>query len=308
MTMAMSATTTTVRGATADAPGARHEAARPVLSIVIPTLDEAATIGSTLAALQPLRARGGVEVVVVDGGSVDGTPDVAAAAGADAVLVDVGRGRARQMNAGAAAARGAVLLFLHADTRLPRGADRRVARALAWAASAADARHHGQRPPEGQRERGLAFVDPQVRSHAKAVDGAAAGQAPAGDDAGTRYAGWGRFDVCIDGRSRWLAIVAAAMNLRSRLTGIATGDQAIFVTATLFRHVGGFPEQPLMEDIELSRRLRRVQRPACLRTKVVTSGRRWDRDGVWPTIRLMWRLRWRYWRGESAEALAREYR
>jgi hypothetical protein len=105
-----------------------------------------------------------------------------------------------------------------------------------------------------------------------------------------------------------LRVVAALMNLRSRLTGIATGDQALFVTRELFDLVGGFPDQPLMEDVELSRRLCRLQRPACLRERVITSGRRWETRGVWRTIFLMWRLRWRYWRGESAESLAKAYR
>ncbi|MFG5409408.1 TIGR04283 family arsenosugar biosynthesis glycosyltransferase [Piscinibacter sakaiensis] len=119
---------------------------------------------------------------------------------------------------------------------------------------------------------------------------------------------WGRFDVRIEGRPWMLRVVAASMNLRSRLTGIATGDQAIFVTRTAFERVGGFPLQPLMEDVEISKRLKRQGRPACLRQRVLTSGRRWEQRGVWRTIVLMWRLRWRYWRGESAARLAEAYR
>ncbi len=119
---------------------------------------------------------------------------------------------------------------------------------------------------------------------------------------------WGRFDVRIDGRHWMLPIVATMMNLRSRLTGIATGDQAIFVTRTAFDIAGGFPDLPLMEDIELSRRLKAVSRPACLRHKVHTSGRRWESRGVWRTILLMWSLRWAWWRGTPAETLARRYR
>jgi rSAM/selenodomain-associated transferase 2 len=91
---------------------------------------------------------------------------------------------------------------------------------------------------------------------------------------------WGRFDVRIEGRPRMLRVVAALMNLRSRLSGIATGDQAIFVTRAAFERVGGFPAQPLMEDIEISRRLKRLGRPACLRARVCTSGRRWEQRGV----------------------------
>jgi hypothetical protein len=105
-----------------------------------------------------------------------------------------------------------------------------------------------------------------------------------------------------------LRVVAALVNLRSRLSGIATGDQAIFVIRAAFERVGGFPVQPLMEDIEISRRLKRLGRPACLRARVCTSGRRWEQRGVWRTIVLMWRLRWRYWRGVPAARLAEEYR
>jgi rSAM/selenodomain-associated transferase 2 len=219
------------------------------LSIILPTLNEAEGIAAALAPLQPLR-RAGHEVIVADGGSADGTPALAAPL-ADRVIA-APRGRARQMNAGAAAAGGDALLFLHADTRLPEGAVDRIAGALT--------------------------------DHA-----------------------WGRFDVAIQGRPALLGVVAALMNLRSRLTGIATGDQAIFVTRAAFNAVGGYPDQPLMEDIELSKRLKRLGPPACLRERVATSGRRWERHGVWPTILLMWRLRFDYWRGVPAERLARRY-
>lgn len=123
-----------------------------------------------------------------------------------------------------------------------------------------------------------------------------------------KAAAWGRFDVHIEGRSRWLPLVALMMNWRSRATGIATGDQALFMTRRAFDAVQGFPEQPLMEDIEISRRLKRLGPPACLREKVVTSGRRWDERGAARTIVLMWRLRWAYWRGTPAAQLARLYR
>ncbi len=221
------------------------------LSIVMPVLDEAAGITATLQALAPLRARGH-ELIVVDGGSSDGTPALAAGA-ADRVLTSP-PGRARQMNAGAAHARGDVLVFLHADTTLPAHADTLLTQA--------------------------------VRSGAR----------------------WGRFDVRITGDAAMLRVIATFMNLRSRLSGIATGDQAIFVERRLFEALGGFAEQPLMEDIELSRRLRAVAAPACLRAQVQTSGRRWQQRGVWRTVWLMWQLRWRYWRGDSPEALAHRYR
>ncbi|MBK9988958.1 MAG: TIGR04283 family arsenosugar biosynthesis glycosyltransferase [Betaproteobacteria bacterium] len=124
--------------------------------------------------------------------------------------------------------------------------------------------------------------------------------------AGGRHV-WGRFDVRIAGRPRMLRVVAACMNVRSRWSGIATGDQALFMTRAAFDAVGGFPEQPLMEDIEMSKRLRTLSRPACLRERVITSGRRWESRGVWRTIVLMWRLRWAYWRGASPQVLARRY-
>ena len=221
-----------------------------MLSIVIPVLEESAGIAATLAPLQALRARG-VEVVVVDGGSTDGTVARATPL-ADRVLV-APRGRASQMNAGAAVARGDALLFLHADTRLPEGADALVARALAERA-------------------------------------------------------WGRFDVRIEGASALLPLVATMMSLRSRLTGIATGDQAMFMRREAFEAAGRFPAIPLMEDIELSARLKRLSPPACQRETVATSGRRWDRHGALRTILLMWSLRLRYFLGASPDALARAYR
>ena len=223
---------------------------RPALSIVIPTLNEAGCIVPALQALAGLRLHG-VDVTVVDGGSRDDTP-LRAADGADRVIA-APRGRARQMNAGAAAAAGDVLLFLHADTTLPPGALPAMAAALA---------------------------------------------------SGAR---WGRFDVRIEGRSALFPLIAMLMNARSRRSGIATGDQAIFVERALFDQVGGFPDQALMEDIELSRRLRRHGPPACLRERVVTSGRRWERHGVWRTVWLMWRLRLRYWLGTPADELAKAY-
>ncbi|MGE6606022.1 TIGR04283 family arsenosugar biosynthesis glycosyltransferase [Halomonas sp. NPDC076908] len=119
---------------------------------------------------------------------------------------------------------------------------------------------------------------------------------------------WGRFDIKLAGRSRWLPMVSWMMNQRSRLTHIATGDQGMFMRTSTFQEVGGFPKQPLMEDIELSKRLKKRSPPACLRAKVISSGRRWDEFGAWKTIRLMWRLRYRYWRGVSATQLVKEYR
>lgn len=119
---------------------------------------------------------------------------------------------------------------------------------------------------------------------------------------------WGRFDVRISGRHPMLRVIATMMNWRSRWSGIATGDQALFVRRSAFDAVGGFADQPLMEDIDLSRRLRAVTPPACRRERVLTSGRRWESRGVWRTMVLMWCLRWAYWRGESPQRLAERYR
>jgi rSAM/selenodomain-associated transferase 2 len=119
---------------------------------------------------------------------------------------------------------------------------------------------------------------------------------------------WGRFDVRLAGRPRMLRVIASMMNWRSRISGIATGDQAMFVSRAAFDRVQGFPDQPLMEDIELSARLRKLARPACIRQRAITSGRRWEANGVWRTMLLMWRLRFAYWRGVPPSRLAEAYR
>lgn len=122
-----------------------------------------------------------------------------------------------------------------------------------------------------------------------------------------RGARWGRFDARIDG-DRKLRLVALAMNLRSRLNSICTGDQAIFCRRDLFDALGGYADLPIMEDIDFSLRARTVARAAALRPPVITSGRRWQQRGVLRTIVQMWSLRWRYYRGADPAALAREYR
>ena len=221
------------------------------ISIIVPALNEAEGMAAALAALQPLRGRGH-EVIVVDGGSSDETRALATA-GADRVAV-APRGRASQMNAGAALAGGDVLLFLHADTRLPANADEQILQGL-----------------------------------------------------GSSGRAWGRFDVSIEGGSALLPLVARLMNLRSRATGIATGDQAMFVERRAFARAGGYPPLELMEDVALSRLLKRVSAPVCLRGKAVTSGRRWERRGVLRTILLMWWLRLRFFLGAAPAHLARLY-
>jgi rSAM/selenodomain-associated transferase 2 len=221
------------------------------LSIIIPALNEAETIGALLTDIGSLRDGGVEEVILVDGGSTDGTLGLAANA-VDRLLC-APRGRAAQMNAGAQAASGELFWFLHADARVPASALAALREAVA----------------EG--------------------------------------AGWGRFDVKLTGGHPLLRLVEIGMNARSRLTGIATGDQGIFVTRALFRQVGGFPALALMEDVALSAALRRRLRPHCLRTRLTTSSRRWEADGVVRTILLMWRLRLAYALGADPARLARAY-
>jgi rSAM/selenodomain-associated transferase 2 len=224
------------------------------LSIIMPVLDEAAEIEAALTSLAPCRRRG-VEVIVVDGGSRDGTADLASPL-ADRVLLGE-RGRAVQMNVGASAAHGDILLFLHADTRLPENADRLVLDAIARCG-----RDFGQI--------------------------------------------WGRFDVRIDGGGLF-GLIAFAINWRSRLTGIVTGDQAIFVTAAALEAVGGFPAIALMEDVALSARLKRNGWPLALRARVTSSARRWRKHGTLRTVVLMWRLRLCFFLGADPARLARQY-
>jgi rSAM/selenodomain-associated transferase 2 len=220
------------------------------LSIIMPVLDEAAEIEAALRALAQFRARG-ADVIVVDGGSSDNTAALARPFATQ--ILTAPRGRAEQMNAGAAAAKGDVLLFLHADTRLPPDADRLILDGLARARRA-----------------------------------------------------WGRFDIRFDhGGLLWL--IALTMNWRSRLTGICTGDQTLFVTRAAFSSVAGFPAIALMEDVALTARLKRVSRPLCLHARVTTSSRRWRRHGILHTILLMWRLRLAYFFGTDPARLARQY-
>src|SRR3990170_2610550 len=219
------------------------------ISVILPVLNEEKTIGPTLAAVMALHPH---EIIVVDGGSSDRTRPISVEAGAKVLMT--GPGRARQMNRGALDATGDVLLFLHADTRLPASALRDIAAAL--------------------------------------------------NDA--RYVG-GRFDVEMDS-DRWLLkAVGFMISLRSRLSKVGTGDQAIFVRREILAELGGFPDMPLMEDIAFCRKLKRMGDVACLKSKVVTSARRWETDGVWRTIFRMWTLKMLYLAGVSPARLKRFY-
>ena len=221
------------------------------LSVVIPALNEAGCIRELCTALQPLRSRGH-EVILVDGGSDDqtlalGEPLV------DRTLCSA-RGRALQMQAGAAAANGTILWFLHADTGVPDNPDQLILAAL----------------ENGQTD-------------------------------------WGRFDVLLSDKHVVLRSVAYLMNLRSCISGIATGDQGIFVRRSLYEQAGGIPSLPLMEDIALSRALKKHGRPACIRQKLLTSARRWQKHGIARTILTMWGLRLAYFFGISPRHLAKYY-
>lgn len=219
------------------------------VSIIVPALDEAASLAPTLAAAS---AAGPYELIVVDGGSRDRTRDIAAAHGCRVLASP--SGRAIQMNSGAAAATGDVLLFLHADTLLP---------------------------PDGVAE--------MIRALSRA---------------GTVG---GRFDVHLDGAEPIFRLIETLMNLRSRLTRIATGDHALFVRRSVFERLGGYAPIPLMEDVEFSARLKRCGRVACLQSRVRTSVRRWRHGGPWRTIFRMWWLRARYALGASPARLAQRY-
>ncbi len=221
-----------------------------MLSIIVPALDEEENLADTLQPLQAMRRAGLVEILVVDGGSGDDTPALAADL-ADTVLLCL-PGRSRQMNMGAAHARGDTLLFLHADTR----------------------------PPAGE-----SWLTP--------VAGAS----------------WGFFDVRLSHPGLPYRIIGAMMNLRSRVSGIGTGDQALFVKRSLFEETGGFPPIRLMEDVAYCKTLKAVAgRPVDPGACVFTSSRRWQERGLVRTILLMWSLRLAYFLGVPGDRLARLYR
>jgi len=240
------------------------------ITVVIPTLNEEAVLPRTLSQAASL---GFDELIVVDGGSHDRTREIVQAfASAPAIglqrsmlspqssalspvsLLTAPPGRANQMNAGAAASEGTVLLFLHADTSLPSDARQAVERAL--------------------------------------EDPACVG---------------GRFDVRFERDSGPGWLISRMMNLRSRWTGIATGDQAIFVRRSLFEQLGGYSDLPIMEDVDFSRRLKRTGRLSALRSKVITSYRRWETRGPLRTMLLMWVLRFLYWIGINPHRLSQLY-
>jgi rSAM/selenodomain-associated transferase 2 len=221
------------------------------ISVIIPTLNEEHAIAATLSRL---RQSAFTEIVIVDGGSHDGTLARATTAVPTARILSTQKGRARQMNMGAAAATGDVLLFLHADTLLPLSAGAEIASALR---------------------------DPEIAG--------------------------GRFDTRLDQDSGLFWLICRMMNWRSRLTGIATGDQALFLRRRVFEASGGFPDIPLMEDIAFSKNLKRAGRIVALRSCVITSRRRWQQHGIVRTVLLMWWLRLLFFLGVTPDRLKQWY-
>ncbi len=214
------------------------------VSVIVPLLNEAVVAEKLIAQLNELAAE---QIIIVDGGSVDGTQQILQDAGYQ--VIDSSPGRAQQMNAGADQATEQMLLFLHADTELPRHYKSEVTKAHAW----------------------------------------------------------GRFDVSFFGDSSAMELIAFFINLRSRISNVATGDQAIFIDRDIFELIGGFPDLPIMEDVAISKRLRRLYKPRNSRLKVTTSARRWEQNGVLSTIIKMWWYRLAYFFGVPPNRLKRGY-
>jgi rSAM/selenodomain-associated transferase 2 len=219
------------------------------ISVIVPVFNEEKNIAVTLAALQRLKPD---EMILVDGGSSDATREICQRFGVELYLSRPGR--AAQMNFGAQRASGDVLLFLHADTRLPPSA----------------------------------FDDIRVALQDRKVLG-------------------GRFDLELDSPRPLLKLIGFMISLRSRLSKVGTGDQAIFVRREIFAELGGYADIPLMEDVALSRALKRRGAVACLRSRVVSSVRRWEMEGIWRTVLKMWTLKTLYLLGISPVRLKRYY-
>ena len=232
------------------------------ISVVVPILNELESLPALVTQLDSIGAE---QLLIVDGGSTDGSYQWLRKHWLNfeptRVLLSASAGRARQMNLGASSASEDVLLFLHADSVLPKAARQEVLHA---------------------RDRQLL---------------------------------WGRFDVSFENTEQTstafklaMRVIAVFMNIRSRLSSIATGDQAIFVDRQIFLSLGGFDDIPLMEDVALSKQLKRHSVPYCSPHQVITSARRWQQGGVVRTVVLMWYLRLAYFCGAAPKKLAEQYR
>ena len=220
------------------------------VSIIIPVLNEEASIKYLLHQLQTYRQQGH-EVIVVDGGSSDNSISISKPL-SDKVISSES-GRAIQMNNGASQAKHEALWFLHADTLISENAIAALQQALITQE-------------------------------------------------------WGRFNIKLSGENILFRLIERMINFRSCISGISTGDQGIFVKQKIFASVNGYSNIPLMEDVSLSKKLKRFSKPVCLKEKITTSSRRWEQNGILSTTLLMWKLRFLYWLGMSADKLAAQYK